>query len=265
MDATRRRRIPPPDSTMRGTALVAGALYLITFLASIPTLVLYAPLRDYAEFVLGAGSTAGVTWGALLEVALAVACVGTAVALFPVAKRLSESAALGFLAARIVEASLILVGVISLLAVLTLRHQVAGTAGADPRSLMTAARALVGVYDGTFLLGQSLMPVASALCLGSVLYRSRLIPRIIPAVGLVGAPLLLASDIAILSGLYEQGTALAGLAALPIAGWELALGLWLVLKGFRPSAALRLAGDTPVDGLRASTLTAVAPPHPVKA
>lgn len=246
--------------------MVAGALYLITFLTSIPTLVLYAPVRDHAEFVLGAGSTAGVTWGALLEVALAVACVGTAVALFPVAKRLSESAALGFLAARVVEASLILVGVISLLAVLTLRDQVASTASADPRALMTAARALVGVYDGTFLLGQSLMPVASALCLGSVLYRSRLIPRIIPAVGLVGAPLLLASDIAILSGLYEQGTALAGLAALPIAAWELALGLWLVLKGFRPSAASRLTGDTRVDdGLRPSTLTAVAPPHPAKA
>jgi hypothetical protein len=218
---------------MRRTALVAGVLYLLTFVTSIPTLQLYRPLRDHADFVLGGGSAVGVTGGALLEVALAVTCVGTAVALFPVAKRYSERAALGFLAARLVEASLILVGVISLLAVLRLRHGVAGTA--DAGSLVAAGQALVAVYDGTFLLGQSLMPVASALCLGSVLYRSRLVPRIIPAVGLVGAPLLLVSDVAVFCGVYPQGSALAGLAALPIALWELSLGVWLVVKGFRPA------------------------------
>ena len=223
---------------MRRTALLAGLLYLLTFVTSIPTLRLYRPLREHADFVLGAGSAVGVTRGALLEVALAVSCVGTAVVLFPVAKRQSERAALGFLAARVVEACLILVGVISLLAVLRLRDGGTGTAGANADSLVTAGHTLVAVYDGTFLLGQSLMPVVSALCLGSVLYRSRLVPRIIPAMGLIGAPLLLASDIAILCGVYPQGTPLAGLAALPIAAWEFALGVWLVVKGFRPSALL---------------------------
>jgi len=223
---------------MRRTALLAGLLYLLTFVTSIPTLRLYRPLREHADFVLGAGSAAGVTGGALLEIALAVSCVGTAVVLFPVAKRQSERAALGFLAARVVEACLILVGVISLLAILRLRHGVAGTAGANADSLVTAGHTLVAVYDGTFLLGQSLMPVVSALCLGSVLYRSRLVPRIIPAMGLIGAPLLLASDIAIFCGVYPQGTPLAGLAALPTAAWEFGLGGWLVVKGFRPSPLL---------------------------
>jgi hypothetical protein len=223
---------------MRRTALLAGLLYLLTFVTSIPTLLLYRPLRDHADFVLGAGSAAGVTCGALLEIALAVSCVGTAVVLFPVAKRQSERAALAFLASRVVEACLILVGVIGLLAILRLRHGVAGTAGANADSLITASHTLVAVYDGTFLLGQSLMPVMSALCLGSVLYRSRLVPRIIPAVGLIGAPLLLASDIAIFCGVYPQGAALAGLAALPIAAWEIALGVWLVVKGFQPSPLL---------------------------
>lgn len=239
MDEARRDQ---PAETMRRTALVAGALYLLTFVASIPTLGLYASVRGDVAFVLGAGNTVGATWGILLDVVLAIACVGTAVSLFPVAKRVSETAALGFLAARVVEAGLILVGATSLVTLLALRHDAAGTAAADPTALTTAARTLVGLYDAAFLLGQSLMPVVSALCLGSVLYRSGLVPRLIPAVGLAGAPLLLAFDIAILGGVYEQGTAMAGLAALPIAAWELALGLWLTAKGFRTTAALQLQG-----------------------
>jgi len=223
---------------MRRTALVAGVLYLVTFLTSVPTLQLYQPLRNQAEFMAADGSVAGVLGGALLEVGLALACVGTAVVLFPVAKRQSETAALGFLAARTVEAALILVGVISLLSILTLRHE-ADAADAGTPSLITAGRALLAVYDGTFLLGQSLMPVLSALCLGWVMYRSRLVPRIIPVVGLIGAPLLLGSDIAIICGVYEQRSSLAGLAALPIALWEIALGVWLVVKGFRPSPILQ--------------------------
>jgi Domain of unknown function (DUF4386) len=179
-----------------------------------------------------------VVWAALLEVALAAACVGTAVVLFPVVQRQSETAALGFLASRVVEAGLILVGVVSVLSVVTLRDDVAGTAGVDVHALVVAGQTLVAVHDGTFLLGQSLMPVVSALCLGSVVYRAGLVPRVIPVVGLAGAPLLLASDVAIACGVYEQGTALAGLAALPIAAWELALGVWLVVRGFRPSPLL---------------------------
>src|SRR3954451_22029247 len=228
-----------PTSPMRRTALVAGVLYLVTFLTSVPTLKLYQPLRNQAEFLAAGGSVAGVLGGALLEVGLALACVGTAVVLFPVAKRQSETAALGFLAARIVEAALILVGVISLLSILTLRQDAAGTADAGSPSLITAGRGLLAVYDGTFLLGQSLMPVLSALCLGWVMYRSRLVPRLIPVVGLIGAPLLLASDIAIFCGIYEQRSSLAGVAALPIAVWEMSLGVWLVVKGFRASPILQ--------------------------
>ena len=225
-----------PTTRTRRHGLVAGILYLLTFITSIPTLALYAPLRDHTDFVLGVGGTGGVKAGVLLEIALAVACVGTAVALFPVLKRQSESAALSFLAARIAEAALILVGVASLLSILALRSDLAAAADADPGALVISGRALLSVYDGTFLLGQSLMPVVSALCVAPVLYRSGLVPRIIPAVGLVGAPLLLASDIAILLGVYPQGTAAAGLAAFPIAIWELALGVWLVIKGFRTPA-----------------------------
>jgi hypothetical protein len=152
-----------------------------------------------------------------------------------VAKRQSETAALGFVTARVLEAGLIFVGVVSLLSLTTLRHDVAGTAGADPASLVTTGHTLVAVYDWAFLLSQSLMPVVNALCLGYVMYRSRLVPRILPIVGLAGAPLLLVSDIAIFFGVYDRMAPIAALAALPIAAWEFSLGLWLTFRGFTPS------------------------------
>ena len=229
---------------MRRTARTAGVLYLITFV-SIPTLVLYNPVKDHVgTFILGAGSDTGVLWGALSEVIVGLAGIGTAVVLFPVAKRQSETAALGLVTARVLETSLIFVGVISLLSIITLRNDVAGTAGTDPTSLVTAGHSLVAVYNRTFLLSQSLMPVACDLLLGYVLYRSNLVPRILPIIAFIGAPLLLASDIAVFFGGYAQVSPPAALAALPIAAFELCLGIWLVVKGFNPSSPLLSRANT---------------------
>jgi hypothetical protein len=230
---------------MRRRAFVAGLLYVLTFV-SIPTLALYGPVREHADFVLGAGSATGLLWGALSEIVVALAGVGTAVVLYPVARRQSETAALGFVTSRVLEAALILVGVVNLLSILTLR-QTAGTTGADPAALVTTARTLVAAYDWAFLLSQSLAPVVNALCLGYVLYRSRLVPRILPILGLAGAPLLLASDIAIFFGAYDRMAPIAAVAALPIAVWEFSLGVYLLVKGFRPAAvaALPLATSVP--------------------
>jgi hypothetical protein len=224
----------PPMDQMRRTSLAAGILYLITFV-SIPTLFLYNPVRENADFVLGAGSDTSVLWGAASEVIVALAGIGTAVVLFPVARRQSETAALGFVTARVLEAGLIVVGVVSLLSVVTLRNEVAGTAGADPASLVTTSQTHLATYDWAFLLGQSLMPVFNAMCLGYVLYRSGLVPRILPMMGLIGAPLLLASDIAIFFGVYDRVAPVAAVAFIPIAVWELSLGIYLTVKGFKPS------------------------------
>jgi hypothetical protein len=229
---------------MRRTSVAAGDLYLITFV-SIPTLALYNPLRNNADFILGAGSETGVLWGAFSEVIVALAGIGTAVVLFPVAKRQSETAALGFVASRVVEGSLIIVGVVSVLTTVSLRHDVAGTADADRASLVTTGHTLAATYDSAFLLSQSLMPVFNALCLGTVLYRSGLVPRILPTLGLIGAPLLLAADIGIFFGVFDRTGPIA-LAALPIAVWEFSLGVYLTVKGFRPAAVAALppaAGD----------------------
>lgn len=233
-----------PDP-MRRTSLAAGILYLLTFV-SIPTLFLYDPVRENADFVLGAGSDTGVLWGAFAEVVVALAGVGTAVVLFRVAKRQSETAALGFVTARVLEAALILVGVVNLLSLVTLRNDVAGTAGADPAALITTGQTHLATYDWAFLLSQSLMPVFNALCLGYVMYRSGLVPRILPIVGLIGAPLLLASDIAIFFGVYDRVSPAAAVAFIPIALWELSLGIWLVAKGFNPAAVAALTRTDPL-------------------
>jgi Domain of unknown function (DUF4386) len=236
-------------SPMRRRALLAGVLYVVTFV-SIPTLWLYKPAKDHADFVLGAGSSSGVMVGALSEVIVGLAGTATAVVLFPVLKRQNESAALGLFTARVVETSLIFVGVISVLSIVTLRTDVAGTAGADRAALVTTGHGLVAVYNWTFLLSQSLMPVICDLLLGYLLYRSRLVPRFLPIMAFVGAPLLLASDIAVFFGVYDKGSTLDGLAVVLIAGFEFLFGVWLIVKGFNPSSPL-LAQPNPDVGLPA--------------
>jgi len=185
--------------------------------------------------------------GGSLEVIVALACIGTAVTLYPLVKRQNEGVALGFVAARVLEAGLIFTGVISLLSLVTLRQDLGGAAGANTASLVTTGASLVAVHNWTFLLGQTLMPGINALLLGSLMYRSRLVPRVIPVIGLIGGPLLIA---AVIATLFRQHSSLAGIAALPVipvAAWEFSLGVWLVVKGFKPSpiTAETTAASTP--------------------
>jgi hypothetical protein len=218
----------------RKTSLVAGIFYLITFI-SIPTLALYGPVKNHRDWILGSGSHAGVVVGALLEVIVALAGIGTAVTLYPVVKRQNEGLALGFVTARVVEAGMIFTGVLSLLSLVTLRQGLGGPAGANTAALVTAAASHVATYNWTFLLGQTLMPAFNALLLGTLMYRSRLVPRIIPVLGLIGGPLLIAAVFAKLLGSAGSPAGGGGLASIPVAAWELSLGVWLVVKGFRPS------------------------------
>jgi Domain of unknown function (DUF4386) len=228
--ATKAAKRMPMTST-RKTALVAGVCYLITFVSIPAPYGLYGPVRNHRDWILSSGSHTGLLVGALLEVIVALAGIGTAITLYPVVKRQNEGFALGFVAARIVEAGMIFTGVLSLLSLVTLRQDLGGAAGANAASLVTVGASHVAIYNWTFLLGQTLMPGINALLLGTLLYRSRLVPRIIPVLGLIGAPLLIAGVIARLFGAGTLVTA----GALPIAAWEFSLGVWLVVKGFRPS------------------------------
>ena len=168
----------------------------------------------------------------MLEVIVALAGIGTAATLFPVVRRQNEGMALGFVAIRTLEAGMIHTGVVTLHSLVTLR-QTAAT-GADAASLVTTGKSLVATYNWTFLIGQSLSPAISALLLGTLMYQSGLVPRVIPLMGLIGGPLLATPIIATLLGLIVQTNPLAGLAALPVALWEFSLGVYLVVQNFKP-------------------------------
>jgi hypothetical protein len=234
-------------TSTRKTALVAGVFYLITFI-SIPTLTLYRPVKNHADWILGSGGHTGVLVGGFLEVIVALACIGTAVTLYPVVKRQNEGFALGFVTTRVLEAGMIFTGVISLLSLVTLRQDLGGAAGANAAALVTTGASHAAVYNWTFLLGQTLMPGFNALLLGSLMYRSRLVPRVIPVIGLIGAPLLIAAVFATMFAQHSTLTGLAVLPVIPVAAWELSLGVWLVVKGFKPSpitAAMDAATSVP--------------------
>jgi len=237
-----------PMTSLRKTALVAGIFYLITFI-SIPTLALYGPVKNHRDWILSSGSHTGLLVGAFLEVIVALAGIGTAVTLYPVVKRQNEGVALGFVTARLLEAAMIFTGVLSLLSLVTLRHDLGGAAGANATALVTTGASHVAVYNWTMLLGQTLMPCINALLLGTLMYRSRLVPRVIPVLGLIGGPLLLAAVIATLfGGDIGHVSAFRAITTLPVAAWEFSLGVWLVVKGFRPSpitADMTAAGTAP--------------------
>ncbi len=221
-------------TTPRKTAAIAGALYLITFVSSIPAFFLLTPILTDPSYIVSAGADTQVAWGNILDLTNAIACIGTAVVLFPITRRVHVAAALGFVTSRLLEAAIIITGVMALFTVITLRQP--NATGADAQTLTMIGAALVTLRDWTFVFGPSLMPGINALLLGYILYRSRLVPRIIPALGLIGGPLLLSSTIGVMFGINAQGSLWAGIATAPIFLWELSVGLWMVMKGFNQPA-----------------------------
>ncbi|MEU8923506.1 DUF4386 domain-containing protein [Kitasatospora sp. NPDC048545] len=219
----------------RTLATAAGTCFLATHVTSIGGLVLYGPVLKTADYVVGAGPDTRLLLGALFEVLLTIGIIGTAFTLYPVARRHGEGLAAGYLGLRTLEAAVIAVGIVSLLAVVTLRQH--PPQGADNASLLTVGRALVAVHDWTFLLGPNFICGANTAVLALLLYRARLVPRFIAVLGLVGGALIFASAIAVLFGVYQQVSGFGMLAAVPVFAWELCLAVRLITRGFDPAAA----------------------------
>jgi len=223
--------IPEAESSLRRTATLAGWLWIITFVASIPAyFIFYAPVRDEPNLITGAGAdpTTSVALGAVLELVLIVANIGTAVVFFPILKWQNETGALGYVTARVMESVFIAIGVISLLTFLFMRQEGTGTDALGD--------AFVAIYDRAFLIGPGFFAgLGNGLLLGYLMYRSGLVPRGMAMLGLIGGPLIIASGIAIMFDVTERGSTLQGLATIPEFFWELSLGIYLVVKGFKPS------------------------------
>jgi hypothetical protein len=226
-------------------ARVFGVLYLITFITSIPALLLYETvLRHPVAYIAGAGHDKQVLFGAFLELLLIIANIGTAVVIFPILRRQNEELSLGYVTARIVESTFILVGIVAMLAIITLRTQVAGAAEG------TVAYTLAAIKDWTFLLGPGwVVGWGNGLILGYLMYRSELVPRRWCWLGLVGGPLIIITGTAVLFTGNDPSSALnslKGILSIPEIVWELFLGVYCTIWGFRrESPILRADADAP--------------------
>jgi hypothetical protein len=208
-------------------------LFILTFITSIAGVMAYGPVLSDPNYITGAGADSRVFFGAFLELMLIVTNIGCAVVLFPLLKRQNEALALSYVAARIVECTFILIGILSLLAIVTLRQ---GASSADAGSLVLIGKALHSIHDWTFLLGPGFNDgIGTGLILGYLMYHSGLVSRRMALFGVVGGPLLAASGVAVLMGLIAQGSSLQGIATIPEIVWEAFLGLWLTFKGFSQS------------------------------
>jgi hypothetical protein len=223
----------------RRTARIAGVWFAITFVTSIPALILYQPLLKHTNYVLGSGTRPGIALGATLEVFLAISGIATAVVLYPILKRQSQSISLGYVASRTVESTIIVIGLVSVLSVLTLRHDVGGEGAANPASLVLVERALVAIHDWTFLLGpQFCAGFGNGLLLGYLMYKSGLVPRGMAMLGLIGGPLAFLAGILVIFGAFKAGGAPLFLMTIPEIAWEASLTIYLIVKGFKPSPIL---------------------------
>ena len=211
----------------RKYSLAAGLFYLLTFV-SIPTLALYRAVRE-PTFVTSAGPDAPVMLGVVLEMIVALAGIGTAVALYPIVRRQGEARAVGFVASRTLEAATIYVGIVSLMSIVTLRQSGVGA------GVVAAAQGLAAQYRWSFFFAQSFIPAINGVLLGSLLYQSRLVPRWLPTLSFVGAASLVVSWLGTFLGVIDAISPVAAVAALPIAVWEFSLGVYLTFWGFRAS------------------------------
>jgi len=218
-----------------------GVLYLITFATSIPALLLYEPaLRHPVAFVAGSGNVNKIYLGAFLELLLIISNIGTAVVIVPIMRRQFEDLSIGYVTARVVECTFILVGIVAMLGIATLQQQDAGASEA------TVAYILAAIKDWTFLLGPGwVVGLGNGLILGYMMYRTRLVPGPWPWLGLIGGPLLTAVGTAVLfAGDHPSDTlhSLQGLVTIPEAAWELFLGVYCTIWGFRRDAPILAEG-----------------------
>jgi hypothetical protein len=222
--------------TSRNIALATGVLFILTFITSIGGVMAYGPVLSDPNYITSAGADSRVFLGAFLELLLIITNIGCAVVLFPILKRHNEGLALAYVAARIVECTFILVGLISVLAIVTLRQT---STPADAGSVLVVGKALRAIHDWTFLLGPGFSDgVGTGMILGWLMYRSGLVSRRMALFGVIGGPLLAASGIAVLLGIIPQFGAVQGIATIPEVIWEAFLGLYLTFKGFKASPIL---------------------------
>ena len=229
----------------RKTAMLAGLLFLATIVFSIPAVGIYGKVRTDPNYVVGAGQDARVYLGAFLELLTAAANIGTAVVLYRIVRRVSDSIAIGYVAIRTLESTLIVVGLIALLSVVAMRQDFASTAGADPAQYVAIGKSLVAVHDWTFIIGPAFCAaIGNGIMLGYLMYRGQLVPRPWAILGMAGGTIALVSAVLQLFAVYENQSSASAVLIIPEVVWELFLGIYLTFKGFTPSPFLEAESTT---------------------
>jgi len=231
-------------NSYRTTAKLTGIFFLISDVASIPALLLFQPLLKHADFITSSGAnTTQILVGAFLEILTAFTVAATGIALYPILKKQNQGMALGYVILRAMEATMILVGLLSLLAVLTLRQDFLAT-GANPSVYQAIGQALVAVKDWTFLFGPNIILGVNASILGYLLLKSKVVPRAISLLALIDGPLIFISAILVLFGVYKQISPIQAIVALPMLVFEVWFSIRLIIKGFNPSAIASASANT---------------------
>lgn len=232
-----------PAIDVHRTGRIFGWLFLGTFVTSIPARLLFidgvgASWSDM-RFVPGDVSTASIKWGAVLEFGLILTQIGTAVVIYSLVRRQSETVALGYVAARLMESVFAAIGLMSIISVVSVADALNDADGATTTALSTQGNSLVHTYDWAFNWGPGLVAgIGNGVLLGYLMYRSGLVPRRMAVLGLVGGPLLIVSFALKLGGVYDVGSTVDGLLTIPEAAWELSLGIYCALKGFRADSPI---------------------------
>ncbi|GLV59155.1 hypothetical protein KDH_59830 [Dictyobacter sp. S3.2.2.5] len=225
--------------TSRRTAAIVGILFIVAAVTVVLGLILYNPILGGPEYLLkGAANKNQVILGAIMELLLVCSAIGTAVGLFPYLRKYNESIALGYLCFRFLEAVLITIGIIAVLSLLTLSQEFATAATPNVSAYQVSGSLLIAVHDWTFKLGPDFMLGINTALYSSLLYKSRLVPRFIAIMGLTGATLVFLAALLEIFGIVLQTSLWGAMLAVPVALYEMTLAVWLIVKGFNPSAVV---------------------------
>ena len=225
-------------NTNRRAAIFVGIMFICaTVSAMLGLLVFYPPILTGPDYLInGAAHTNEVLLGALMEVVVVLANIGTAIGLFPVLRPYGERIALGHLLFRFLECVAITVGIVAILSLLTLSQAFVAAATPDASAYHTSGTLLLATYKWTSMLGPLVFLGVNTFMYSYLLYKSKLVPQPLAGLGLTGATLVLVAALLVLFGVYPQLSVPVTLLALPIAVYEMILAVWLIVKGFNSSA-----------------------------